>query len=233
MRAVVARGPWPVLLLVSLAGWVAPLGLERWFAVPEFCGASGPWSATLVLHQPAILPWLLMLLAMMPPLLARPMRHLWRRSLRRRRTRAIALFTAVYIAVWLLAGVVLLAAASGLRMVTGAGVVPAIAIALLWQATPAKQACLNRCHGLPPLATFGLPADLDCLRFGAAFGLWCVGACWALMLVPLAVDTAHVALMAVAAAVMFAERLTPPRPARWCVAVPACPVSVRWIGRGG
>jgi predicted metal-binding membrane protein len=226
MRAIVTRGPWPALLMVSLVGWIAPLALSRWFAVPDFCGGSaGPWPGpdALALNQPGllVLPWLLMLLAMMPPLLARPIRHLWRRSLRRRRTRAIAQYVAVYTAVWLLGGVVLLAAAIVLQRLVEAAVIPAVAIALLWQATPAKQACLNGCHRLPPLATFGLPADLDCLRFGLTSGLWCVGTCWALMLVPLAAGAGHLALMAIASVVMLAERLPPPRPARWHVPLPA------------
>jgi predicted metal-binding membrane protein len=176
------------------------------------------------------LAWLLMLLAMMPPLLAQPMRHLWRRSLRRRRARAIAGFVAAYLTVWLLVGFGLMAVAALLRALAGATAVPAavlaIATALLWQATPAKQDCLNRCHRLPPLATFGLAADVDCLRFGFVAALWCVGTCWALMLVPLAADGAHVALMGGVAALTLAERLTPPRPARWRIPLPA-----REIGR--
>jgi predicted metal-binding membrane protein len=220
-----------LLLLASLVGWVAPLASGRWLAVADFCGGSagiwlaGGWRGALALNQPEllVLPWLLMLLAMMPPLLVRPMRHLWRRSLRRRRTRAIALFAVAYTAVWLLAGVGLLAAAIVLRGIAeaapGAAILPAVAIALLWQATPPKQACLNFCHRLPPLATFGLAADLDCLRFGLSAALWCVGTCWALMLVPLAADGAHLALMAVASVVMLAERLAPPQSARWRVPV--------------
>jgi predicted metal-binding membrane protein len=224
MRAIVTRGPWPALLLVSLVGWVAPLAASRWFGVKDFCGSGGSWvgSAPFVLNQPGllVLPWLLMLLAMMPPTLARPVRHLWRRSLRRRRLREIAQFAAAYTAVWLLAGAVLLAVAMALRGLAEAAVVPAVAIALLWQATPVKQACLNGCHRLPPLATFGLAADFDCVRFGLTAALWCVGTCWALMLVPLATDAAHVGLMAVASVVMFAERLPAPRPARWHSPVP-------------
>jgi predicted metal-binding membrane protein len=225
MLAAISRAPWPLLLLVSLVGWTAPLAAGRWFAVPDFCGGSaGSWLEpdALAQYHPGllVLPWLLMLLAMMPPLLARPIRHLWRRSLRRRRMRAIALFAAAYTAVWLLGGVVLLAAAIMLRGFAEVAVVPAAAIAFLWQATPVKQVCLNGCHRLPPLATFGLAADLDCLRFGFTAGSWCVGTCWALMLVPLAAGAAHLTLMAVASLVMLLERLGPPRPARWHVPLP-------------
>ena len=59
-------------------------------SLPRFSGASaglflaGGWRIALVVNPPGLLAlaWLLMLLAMMPPLLAQPMRHLWRRSLR-------------------------------------------------------------------------------------------------------------------------------------------------------
>jgi len=213
-----------------------PLSSGQWFVVPNFCGATaGGWLAdgwrglevSLLLNPPELLAlaWLLMLLAMMPPLLAQPIRHLWDRSLRRRRKRAVALFVAAYAAVWMLAGLVLMAAAILLRALAGgAALLPssalAIAIALLWQATPAKQICLNRCHRLPRLSVFDLAADLDCLRYGLVAALWCVATCWALMLVPLLADGAHEVLMAVISVMLLAERQTPARPARWRLALP-------------
>jgi predicted metal-binding membrane protein len=203
--------------------------------VPNFCGATaGGWLAdgwrglevSLLLNPPELLTlaWLLMLLAMMPPLLAQPMRHLWDRSLRRRRKRAVALFVAAYATVWMATGLVLLVAAILLRALAGAGFLPslalAIAIALLWQATPAKQTCLNRCHRLPRLSAFGLAADLDCLRYGLVAARWCVATCWASMLVPLLADGIHVLLMAVVSVLLLAERQAPARPARWGLALP-------------
>jgi len=204
------RGPWPALLLVSLAGWIASLAASRWFEAPGFCGISpaAPWGAV---------PWALMLLAMMPPLLARPITHLWDRSLARRRTRAIAAFVAAYASVWMLAGVVLMVAAASLRALTEAAWLPAIVIALAWQATPLKQTCLNRCHLLPRLSAFGLTADRDCLRYGLVSGLWCLGSCWALMLVPLAADGW---LMLPVAVLLLIERQMPPRPATWRIPLP-------------
>jgi predicted metal-binding membrane protein len=212
-----------------------PLSSGQWFVVPNFCGATasgwlaGGWRGlelSLLLNPPELLAvaWLLMLLAMMPPLLAQPIRHLWDRSLRRRRKRAVALFVAAYAAVWTLAGLVLLVAAILLRALAEARLLPslalAIAIALLWQATPAKQTCLNRCHRLPRLSAFGLAADLDCLRYGLVAARWCVATCWALMLVPLLADGVHVLLMAVVSVLLLAERQTPARPARWSLALP-------------
>jgi predicted metal-binding membrane protein len=192
--------------------------------------------AALLLNPPAGLawPWLTMLLAMMPPLLARPVAHLWERSLARRRLRAIALFAAGYVAVWMLAGIVLMMAAIALKTLVGAAFLPApavaVAIALLWQATPVKQACLNRCHRLPRLSAFGLAADRDCLRYGLVAAFWCVGTCWALMLVPLVADQAHAAVMAVSAVVLLAERAAPARPLRWRLLPINAPALVRKEG---
>jgi predicted metal-binding membrane protein len=91
----------------------------------------------------------------------------------------------------------------------------ALVLALLWRVCPVRQVCLNRCHVLPRLSPFGLAADRDCLLFGARNGAWCVGACWALMVLPLVVDSLHLAAMLVVMLVMLNERLAPTRPARW------------------
>jgi predicted metal-binding membrane protein len=160
-----------------------------------------------------------MLLATMPPLLLHPILHVWTRSLARRRIRAVALFLFANTAVWMAVGCVLAAGALAMRMVADLDAVLAAAvatgIALVWQATPVKQTCLNRCHRLPPLAAFGIAADLDCLRFGAQAGAWCVGSCWALMLAALMAGDAHGFAMLAVAAVSSAERMERPRPARW------------------
>lgn len=222
------KGAGPPLLLLSAAGWIAFVLAGRWASLPVICDldGAGAWpdgrrlGLFFALNPPAVLllPWLLMLLAMMPPLLAGPLTHLWTRSLKRRRVRAVAAFLLAYATVWFAAGVVLLTVSIMLKSVLGAGWLPlsaAVMLATLWQTAPAKQTCLNRCHRLPRLSAFGFAADRDCLRYGFTFGLWCTGVCWALMLVPLAAKEGHVYFMAAATAVMLVERLIPPRPAQW------------------
>ncbi len=233
MLAAIGRGAWPPLLLASAAGWLALLGAGPRLSLSGLCAASsgngGGWDWRALdlalgtdpsgLLLAAALAWLLMLAAMMPPLIAQPLAYLWTRSLARRRWRAIAGFAAAYAAVWLAAGIVLIALAAAIRTAADAAPLPPLVcgflLALLWQMAPAKQACLNRCHRLPALSTFGLAADLDCLRYGVAAGLWCVGACWAWMLVPLLADAAQLLLMAAIAALLVAERQAPARPPRW------------------
>jgi predicted metal-binding membrane protein len=224
------RQPWPLLLIASLLGWTALIGLQHSLLVPEICSAMVPsWpnvdsrtiEAVLLVNSPIglALSWLVMLLAMMPLSLARPILHLWVRSLARRRTRAIAAFLIAYFAVWMAAGPVLLAIAVVVRMAAKGSDVLAIALALvlalLWRLCPIRQICLNRCHGLPRLSPFGLAADRDCLLFGVRTGAWCVGACWPLMVVPLVVDVMHLAAMLAVTLLLLNERLAPTRPVRW------------------
>jgi len=97
----------------------------------------------------------------------------------------------------------------------------AIVVAFVWQLSPAKQRSLNRCHARPALSAFGSAADLDALRFGSMQGIWCVGSCWALMLLPVLVSGWHVAAMAAVALWLSAERLDTPVPPRWGLRVPA------------
>ena len=158
--------------------------------------------------------WVLMLVAMMSPVLISPLGHLRLRSFAYRRARAIALFVAAYAAIWIVFGGVLVAAtlSAPQSYLPTAG---AALIALVWQSSPIKQRCLNRCHAHPELAAFGVAADIDALRFGTTHGIWCAGSCWALMLVPMLVPSGHIIAMAAAAVVVFSERLEGPRPPSW------------------
>jgi len=91
----------------------------------------------------------------------------------------------------------------------------AVFAALIWQASPLKQICLNRCHDNRPIAVFGFEADLDVFRFGLTHGVWCVGGCWALMVFPMLLPVGHLAAMAAVAVLVFCERLEDPEPPRW------------------
>jgi predicted metal-binding membrane protein len=162
--------------------------------------------------------WALMLVAMMLPLLIAPVRHLRDRSLARRRACAIGLFVAAYAGVWMAAGAVLISLSLAVWSAvpaSSAAIALAILIALAWEFSPAKQRCLNRGHAHRELAAFGRAADLDALRFGLTHALWCVGSCWALMLLPLLFSRGHMAAMAAVSLWLFAERLERPMTPRW------------------
>lgn len=160
----------------------------------------------------------LMIAAMMLPLAVAPLRHVHDRSFAKRRGRGMLLFLAGYVAVWMCAALGIQTVALAARWVAptplGALVVLGIA-AILWQASPAKQWCLNRCHRRPQLAAFGAAANRDVFAFGLANGVFCAGTCWALMLLPLTAGSLHLLGMAFAALFVFAERLERPAPLGW------------------
>src|ERR1700676_4179813 len=89
-----ARAPWP--LLFALAGFGLLLSAYRagHATLPAFCSAGTAWlllvsgwpgalELAFALNPPTRLlaDWALMLLAMMPPLLAVPLMHVWRSTL--------------------------------------------------------------------------------------------------------------------------------------------------------
>ena len=230
IRSLLAEAPWPLLMTVSALGWLAMFHFDHGASSSAFCLApSGAeyergWRAfrfALAQFSPlqVTAAWMLMLVAMMTPLLANPLRHIWNSSLVRRRWRAIGTFLLVYVLCWLLAAQLLSMLALGLYGVEVATGLPTLLsvllIALIWQASPAKQYCLNRCHRLPRLSPFGWAADRDCIRYGLSAAGWCISTCWALMLLPMVAGSMHLMLMLLVSAVMIAERLRPARPCRW------------------
>jgi predicted metal-binding membrane protein len=203
----------PVLCIAAVA-WLALVAESLGAAIPAHCASRSASAPSLAAG------WALMLAAMMAPLLIAPARHVYRSSFARRRTRALGLFVAAYGAVWMAAGVALLALA---RLAPSDSYVPAavaLAIAIAWQFSPVKQRALNRCHAHRALAAFGQAADIDALRFGWTHGVWCVCSCWALMLLPLLTPVGHLAAMGAVSLWMFAERLETPKPPHWRLRVP-------------
>jgi predicted metal-binding membrane protein len=136
------------------------------------------------------------------------------------RSRRSATFVAGYLAAWTLFG---LAAYGAYRLVvdaeldwlhwerggpyvTGA----ALAAAGIYQLTPLKEVCLRHCRGpLHYLVRGWREGRLGALRMGAEHGLFCVGCCWGLMLALFALGVMSLFWTAVAAAVIFAEKVLP------------------------
>ena len=217
----------------SLIAW-SVLGLYgSGLALPAFCSAetsgaiplSVSFDLALLLNPPAKLAagWALMIIAMMSPLLIEPLRHVRKRSFAKRRAQSMLLFAAGYMTVWMTAGLALQPAALAAQWAEPAPLMClgcAAAIALLWQVSPAKQWCLDRCHRRPHLAAFGA-APRDVFGYGLMHGAACVGACWALMVLPLLLVQAHLLAMVSVTLFILAERLESPAPLAW-----------RWRGLG-
>jgi len=217
-----------VLWSASLLAW-ALLALDASnLLLPGYCsavpGRATPASASVVLGMAYDLPmafaffWALMVVAMMFPLLTSPLQHLFDRSFAQRRARSMLLFIAAYVMIWMSAGMALELVGLGVQwlMPRPPGSLGLAGItAILWQVSPAKQSCLNRCHRRPPLAAFGAVADRDAFVFGLSTGLSCIGACWAVMLLPLIMGRAHILGMLAVTVFVGAERLERPASLSW------------------
>jgi predicted metal-binding membrane protein len=170
------------------------------------------------------LSWALMLVAMMLPLLAAPVGHIHSRSFTNRRSRSIVLFMVGYFTVWMIVGAVLVFLAAAMRMATthpmltiGLGVIGVS----IWEFSPYKQHTLNRGHVHPSHSAFGVAADWDALHFGITHAWWCVGSCWALMLLLMLFPAGHMILMMIVSLWIWGEHLDRPIPPGWHLRFPA------------
>lgn len=189
-----------------------------------------------------LLGWGLMVVAMMLPKLIMPIEHIYLHSLKRLRLASASLFVLGYMAVWMLAGVFMIAAILALHLYLPNSFLPAIVIggiAVVWQFSPAKQIFLNRGHQHPLLAVFGKKALQDALLFGVTHGLWCVGAGWALMLFPMLLPQGHNAAMLVVTFIMISEHMEHPRMPQWYfsfrlkllrILIAQTKIRLKWVG---
>ncbi|MGY3439912.1 copper chaperone [Marinovum sp. KMM 9879] len=221
------------LAVLSVPSWaVLGLGSDA-MVLPALCSSGLLWSVpapetyafffTYVSPMALILGWAIMVAAMMVPTLLGPLGYLRLRTFAPLRVRAEVLALLGYAAVWMLAGVGLLGLALTLRLAAGDSLWPltaALALALIWQASPWKQRALNLCHRQSPLAAFAPALWRDSLRLGLVAGGSCLASCWALMLTALLLPAYHLEAMIALSLWIWAERLDPPRPARWHLHLP-------------
>ncbi|MDQ3756770.1 MAG: DUF2182 domain-containing protein [Actinomycetota bacterium] len=162
--------------------------------------------------------WLAMMTAMMFPAVA-PVVKLYGRAATAGRVAPLPFFVAGYIVVWAAIGLpAYFAWRSSMEPIADgrpwaarvAGVV--LLTAAVWQLTPLKSVCLRHCRS--PISFFlrfdaKLTRPLGALRMGAVHGLFCLGCCWALMAVLVAVGTMHLAWMAGLALLILVEKNAP------------------------
>lgn len=212
-----------LLLLVALT-WLA-LGLwerspyEEWLAHGGHAAhrhGAGAAGSLLAVHAAG---WVLMTAAMMLPTTL-PLLATFRRLSERRadRGRLTALVVGGYLVVWGLFGV---AAHAGVRLLEGvsggawlapggAGFAAAvIAVAGLFQFSALKYRCLDACRS--PLGfVLGYwrrgQGAWGAFRLGMEHGRYCVGCCWALMLLMFVAGLGNVAWMLVLGALMAIEK---------------------------
>lgn len=170
--------------------------------------------------------WAVMMVAMMTPSVS-PMVLIHARVARQARERskpfaATGWFAAGYLLAW--AGFAALAAGAQWALERAALLTPEMAAsshvlgggvliaAGLYQWTPVKDACLAQCQS--PLLFLqqhgGLRADIrGSLALGAKHGFYCIGCCWALMLLLFVGGVMNVAWIAAISILVLLEKITP------------------------
>lgn len=194
------------LLILAAGAWAATLALARGMA-----GMAGTMGLGLALFVPV---WTLMMAAMMLPSVA-PTASLYARTFRENRTVRTGGLVAGYLAVWAAAGV----PAYGLAWLAGwltgkhpsAAHIMAVAVFAvcgIYQLSSLKDRCLAHCRS--PLGLLlhygsyrGRSRDL---RVGVHHGGFCLGCCWALMVILIAVGVMNVVAMIGLAALVLVEK---------------------------
>lgn len=225
LLALLVAAAWAVLGLWSASPYGRYLDHGGWgdvAAVAAFCRAvpKGDVAVPALLHAGA---WVLMIAAMMLPT-AFPLLAMFRRisGSRPDAGRLLALVVLGYLAAWLafglvahLADAVLRGAAARYAWFIDHGWIVAAAVlaaAGLFQWSALKYRCLEECRtpfGFVASRWRGRTPSRDALRIGVDHGLFCVGCCWALMLVMFVVGTGNVGWMLALSAAMAIEKNLP------------------------
>jgi len=207
---------WAGLLVVAAFAWVLLIRQDP--GMPA--SIAGPW----LVFGEFLLLWVVMMAAMMLPSVA-PVASMYLTVLRSRRHGRAAAHVAALVAGYLLSwsgfGVVAFGISRALGKLAPMGMSMApprlavwsaaitLAVAGLYQFTPLKARCLRHCRSpLGFLLHFGnYSRRLRDVRVGAYHGGYCVGCCWSLMLVLVAVGVMNMAWMAGLTAVVFVEKV--------------------------
>jgi predicted metal-binding membrane protein len=203
-----------LLLTPEAAGLLVIAGLA-WLAVIAIARGMMVMGGTMGLGLLAFIPvWTLMMAAMMLPSVA-PVAILYERSMTDNRVLRLAGFAASYVVVWGLAGLPAFAIASLVSSVAmdhpGSTRFIAASIFLvlgLYQLSPLKERCLSHCRSpfslLMHYSNFHGP--LRDVRAGTHHALYCLGCCWALMLVLVVAGIMNLLVMVALAAVILIEK---------------------------
>lgn len=210
--------------------WMPVDGMARGILAPDSMGSMGSsmpmpgtlmdvsgWATSLPLF---VAMWVVMMVAMMFPAVSPGVLIFdrWRRSRQRNVATTIA-FVAGYLIIWGAAGVLAFTAIVALDLQidsssTAHRVGGAVLIAAgIYQLTPFKTVCLSQCRS--PLTLIMKHAQLlsegvrGPLQVGLMHGSWCIGCCWALMAVLIALGVMHLGWMAAVAALILAEKALP------------------------
>ena len=212
-RSSAGRVTYAMLVLVTVAAW-AHVVWTAW--TDEMAGMDmvlplGPSDALAY-----VLGWGIMMTAMMLPSAA-PMIALYAAT-QRGQTSApglpVSLFTLMYLGVWTVTGVPMyLATVAWSHLGAGpraAALAVVLVIAGLFQVTPLKHACLRQCRSpIGFLLGHWRAGWRGGLALGWAHAMYCLGCCWALMVVLVAAGAMGLAWVLLVAVVVAAEKMLP------------------------
>ena len=204
-----------VLLAVTAAAWAHVV----WMAMTdEMAGMDMVITPTFVDALAFVAAWAVMMTAMMLPS-ALPMIGLYA-AMQRTETHAVpraasvVLFTLIYLGLWAATGVPMYVASVALSAIaSGArayGVAAALVVAGVFQLSPLKQVCLRHCRS--PLGFFlgrWRAGWRGSLALGWSHATYCLGCCWALMVVLVAAGAMGLLWVLLVAAVVAAEKVLP------------------------
>jgi hypothetical protein len=155
--------------------------------------------------------WMVMICAMMLPALGTSLRLVAKRSLWRRRNRAMALVFTGYALPWVFLGSAVEATVHNIPASLGSAIaIVSLLAAAGWQLTPVKRKSLVGCHLEPLIAPSGWRADWGCVRYGTRLAGRCGMSCWALMIVCI-VGHHTILILAFISAIIWTERGSPDR----------------------
>jgi hypothetical protein len=179
-----------------------------WWCMPGM-RAQAPGSSSLASAVVSGLPgWLLMSVAMTLAGVLPAAEHVAVNSFRRRRSMAVCVFFAVYLLVWLAAGVPALVFFGTVGARAGIEVFAvSLALAAGYELTGVKRRALNRCHRTRRLPPSGVRGMLAVGRFGWVNTSGCVASCWLSMIAMLAAAPAKPLVMLVLTATTTCGRL--------------------------
>jgi predicted metal-binding membrane protein len=203
---------WIAIELLAVAAWVLT-------AIRALGMGNGPGTMGLAV-VPFLGLWLLMMAAMMLPSVA-PVAVLWGRLIGGApsvplRIARMGLFLGGYLLAWAACGAIAFAALAGTGRLLASSPTAAkwlgVAIFLVagvYQLTPWKDWCLRHCRSPVGALMYyiGFKGRSRDIRVGMHHGVTCVGCCWGLMLVLIAVGVMNVPVMVALAIVIFAEKL--------------------------
>jgi predicted metal-binding membrane protein len=202
------------LLLLAAMAWVAVVVTSR----RDDMMMTTPMPATVADGLAFVVSWGVMMTAMMLPS-ALPMIALYGAIRRGAGTTdssglPVTVFTLVYLVLWAATGVPVYLAHTLLMRLPGPAFAYAVATVLLaagaFQLSPLKQACLRACRSpLGFLLGHWRTGLAGTLAMGGAHAAYCLGCCWALMVVLVAAGAMGLPWVLLVSAVVAAEKLLP------------------------